>query len=120
MIDVDMGNGKDGETSLAALEAEHGPLPKTRESRTGSGGRHLFFRYLADREIRNKQNIMPGLDVRGEGGYVVIPPSVHETGQTYVWISTLEPDHCPDPMLTVYPRTIRSFRGTCRSRLRPQ
>jgi len=82
VIDID---GEKGKESLKLLESEYEQLPSTRESRTGSGGRHLFFKYPNDREVRNKQSFMPGIDVRGEGGYVIVPPSILKPGQFYSW-----------------------------------
>ncbi len=82
VLDVDQRGG--GPQSLAALEREHGPLPKTATGRTGGGGVHLFFRYPSGREVRNSAGVLgPGLDVRGEGGYVVVPPS--RTRGAYGW-----------------------------------
>lgn len=76
VLDVDPEEG--GEESLAALQRANGPHPRTASSRTGGGGTHLFYRYpgQAGREIRNSAGFLgPGLDVRGDGGYVVVPPS---------------------------------------------
>ena len=77
VLDVDVrpnDAGITGTESLAALESQHGALPETKEIRTQSGGRHLYFEYEAD--IKNSTSgIAPGLDIRGEGGYVIIPPS---------------------------------------------
>lgn len=86
VLDVDF---PDGPGTLASLEAENGPLPATKEQRTGSGGRHLFFTYSAERPVRNDagNKLGPNLDVRGEGGYVILPPSGHKTGGTYEWVS---------------------------------
>jgi len=84
VLDID---GEEGSRNLTLLEGKFGPLPDTLESRTGSGGRHLFFKWPAAREVRNKQALLghKGIDVRGEGGYVVLPPSGHPTGQVYAW-----------------------------------
>jgi len=85
VVDVD---GPQGAASLTQLEEELGPLPDTKESRTGGGGRHLFFAWPNDREVRNKQDLLKGgsgIDVRGEGGYVVVPPSLHWSGRRYEW-----------------------------------
>ena len=86
VLDVDMKNGKDGKQTLASLEAANGPLPLTVRSCTPSGGGcHNFFR-LNGLDIRNSVNqIGPGLDTRGEGGYVVVPPSVRADGNAYTW-----------------------------------
>ncbi len=73
VLDVDL---PDGPASLAALEAEHGPLPRTWTARTGSGGEHRYFRLQEGQEIRNSASkLATGLDVRGEGGYVIAPPT---------------------------------------------
>ncbi len=86
VLDVDVGPG--GDASLARLEAEHGPLPATIEVLTPSGGRHYWWRWPASGpEIRNSAGrIGPGLDVRGEGGSVVVPPSVLADGRRYRWV----------------------------------
>lgn len=83
VIDIDPRHG--GNESLAALEAEHGPLPDTVESLTGGGGRHFFYKYPERASVRNRTNIRPGIDLRGDGGYVVAPPSSHASGRRYTW-----------------------------------
>ncbi len=83
VLDID---GPVGSASLTQLEEEIGPLPETLEQQTGGGGRHLFFCWPGgEREARNKQAFRPGVDVRGNGGYVVVPPSVHQCGRKYDW-----------------------------------
>lgn len=79
VLDVD---GEDGAASLAALEAEHGALPETTLVRTQSGGRH--FHFLGEGVRGSVRRLGPGLDVRGEGGYVIVPPSRGEQGE-YVY-----------------------------------
>jgi hypothetical protein len=81
-LDVD---GPDGEASLRELIERHENLPKTRVSITGKG-RHLWFRYPGFR-VGNIQNgkLGKGLDIRGDGGYVVVPPSWHASGRRYEW-----------------------------------
>jgi hypothetical protein len=82
VLDID---GDEGEATLRALETEHGALPPTVEAITGGGGRHLYFR-LADEPISNSAGkIGPGIDVRGDGGYVLAPPSLHPCGGRYQW-----------------------------------
>lgn len=78
-LDVDLGT--QGFDSLEALEAEHSELPATTTIRTGGGGMHYYFRYPceAGEEIRiSAGKLGQGLDIRGESGYVVAPPSVTE------------------------------------------
>jgi len=71
-----------GET-LAELQAAHGNLPDTVRSITGAGGLHLLFH--TDVEVRNGV-AGDGLDVRGEGGQIVVYPSIHPaTKQRYEW-----------------------------------
>lgn len=84
VLDID---GPEGSASLTALEEELGPLPETLDQQTGGGGRHLFFLWPRGREVRNKQSLRPGVDVRGNGGYIVAPPSVHPSGNPYQWTS---------------------------------
>lgn len=88
VLDIDAHHG--GNESLARLEAEHGPLPATITTGTPNGGRHLYWRWPASGpEIRNSAGrIAPGLDVRGEGGSVVAPPSVLADGRRYRWLKT--------------------------------
>ena len=80
ILDVD---GEDGEASLRAFEAKHGALPPTWESLTARG-RHIWFR--CDCPVPcSASKIAPGLDARGDGGYVVAPPSIHPSGRVFVW-----------------------------------
>jgi hypothetical protein len=83
VLDMD---GPEGAASLAALEARHGVLPATVEQRTGAG-RHLCFALPADgRAIRNSASkVGDKIDVRGDGGYIVAPPSIHPSGRAYAW-----------------------------------
>ncbi len=83
VVDVD---GREGEESLELRESEWGTLPSTLEASTGKG-RHLYFTVDGEAEIRNSAGTLgKGLDVRGKGGYVVGPGSVHENGRIYEWI----------------------------------
>ena len=61
-------------------------LVKTRGARTGRG-RHFWFRWSENVDIRNIQGVVPGVDVRGEGGYVIAPPTLHRSGQRYEWLT---------------------------------
>jgi putative DNA primase/helicase len=86
VIDVDAKH--DGFARLRQLEAELGALPPTVEVNTGGGGKHAYFRLPTSGElIRNAAGVMgaPGVDVRGEGGFVVAPPSTHDSGASYAW-----------------------------------
>lgn len=84
VLDVDPLHG--GDASLDRLVAAHGPLPPTRLVRTGNDGVHLYFAHPGE-TVPNSAGtrLGPGLDVRGDGGYVIAPPSVHASGVTYRW-----------------------------------
>jgi DNA-binding transcriptional ArsR family regulator len=78
-LDVDPKNG--GDLRLAELEAEHGPLPPTWAQSTGSGGGHFLFALPEDFTPTNSRGRLPvGLDIRGEGGQIVLAPSVSAVG----------------------------------------
>lgn len=95
VIDVD---GPAGDAALAALC----PMPATPTSLTSSG-RHLVFR-RDDFACRNSaKRLGPDLDVRGDGGYIVAPPSLHRSGHVYRWADGLspwdvEPAQMPEPL----------------------
>ncbi len=83
-IDLDVHDeAHSGLDTLRDWEAVHGKLPETWEQVTGSGGVQRFYR--VDREVRNSANGEMGVDIRGDGGFVVVPPSVHPNGETYEW-----------------------------------
>jgi hypothetical protein len=82
VVDVDPGHG--GTQGLAALEQRNGPLPRTVEAVSGGGGRHLYFAHPGG-HVRNKVALAPGVDLRGDGGMIVAPPSVHPSGRRYTW-----------------------------------
>lgn len=82
VLDIDPDHG--GSESLDRLCRRFGPLPDGRVVRTGSGGRHLYFAHPGG-TVRNDtgRRLGPGLDVRGDGGYVIAPPSRHTSGRGY-------------------------------------
>jgi Bifunctional DNA primase/polymerase, N-terminal/Primase C terminal 1 (PriCT-1)/DeoR-like helix-turn-helix domain len=84
VLDVDVQHG--GQRSLAALEAEHGKLAATPEVLTGGGGKHLYFAHPGETVGNSAGRLGAGLDIRGDGGYVVAPPSLHASGRPYKWL----------------------------------
>jgi hypothetical protein len=84
VLDVD---GDEGHRGIVDLERRGCVLPKTLTTRTGHGT-HAFLEWPGNgAAIRNSASkLAPGLDVRGAGGYVVVPPSVHPSGATYNFI----------------------------------
>lgn len=93
VIDVD---GLAGRASLRELEEKHGELPTTLHATTGGDGEHFYFAVPDGVEIRNSAGKLgKGLDIRGDGGYVIAPPSVHQSGHAYAWKSDLPPAPLP-------------------------
>jgi hypothetical protein len=83
VVDLD---GVDAEAELRRLEAQHGALPASVEAVTPRPGRHIFFLYPASGRVRNSASrLAPGIDIRGDGGYVLVPPSIHPSGRRYEW-----------------------------------
>jgi Bifunctional DNA primase/polymerase, N-terminal len=84
-LDVDTAKG--GMESLERLLQLHGPLPRTVEAESGGGGRHYYFMML-DGDIRSSDGKLgPGLDVKGTGGCITLPPSIHPSGNRYRWVA---------------------------------
>jgi hypothetical protein len=79
-------DGQGGIDALADLERRYGALPETPTARTGGGGHHRYYRWPASGGVSNRQKYqgLP-IDVRGEGGYAVAPPSQNGTGP-YTWV----------------------------------
>ena len=87
VLDIDIAETKAGDETLADLEEHYGRLPETLTVLTGSGGWHFYYRYPTNLEIRNDagRRLGPGLDIRGTGGQVVAPPTIHPNGHPYEW-----------------------------------
>ena len=84
VVDLDeKDNGISGADSLNQWERENGQLPDSWRSLTGSGGVHIF--YKLDGTTKNRVNLLDGVDIRSDGGYIVAPPSVHPNGHRYEW-----------------------------------
>jgi hypothetical protein len=88
VIDIDPKHG--GSESFRQLVQELGPLPDTTEAKTGGDGQHFLFRHPGGRVV-NCQGILPGIDIKGDGGYIAADPSRHASGRYYKW----EPSHDP-------------------------
>lgn len=91
VLDLDRHGDRDGHEWLAEMEAKHGQLPPTARATTANGGTHIFFRHVEG--VRNRAAIAPGVDTRGEAGYIVGPGSVMADGRRYQWV-----DHDGDGM----------------------
>jgi hypothetical protein len=94
VLDVDSYHG--GDDGLGELVAEYGELPATMEAETGGGGRHLIFAHPGEGvDVRNRAGLATGVDLRGDGGYIVAPPSLHVSGAFYQWAETVLPAPLP-------------------------
>jgi hypothetical protein len=93
VCDIDTATGRDRLLRLLGPQRLRGPLV-----RTGSGGWHV---YLAATGYGNRVRVLPGVDWRGAGGYVVAPPSRHACGHRYRWIRPFTTDlpGCPPALL---------------------
>jgi hypothetical protein len=85
VLDVD---GEQGRSSLTDLEATHGELSATLVCETPRG-RHHYFAHSGGHIQNTAGKLGAGLDTRGDGGYVVVPPSTH-SGKTYRWLCDLD------------------------------
>lgn len=118
VLDVDPDKG--GRESLERLEREIGELPVTYRVQTGGGGEHVYLRYPGERVGNSAGLLGPGLDVRGDGGYVVAPPS-HTTGPYTVLESSALAD-TPTALLERLrkPRSTRSAPSSTRREANPE
>lgn len=98
-VDVDDEKGIDGFLTIANLSDK---WPDTVTQRTPRGGLHFFFQ--AKDPPRNKNNFKEGIDIRGEGYYVLLTPSLHPNGKHYAWADDQAPLDIP---LAEFPRYMR-------------
>jgi P4 family phage/plasmid primase-like protien len=85
VLDIDL--NKDGEETWDSLRHKYGlKIPDTLQQLTGSGGRHILFAMPGFPVKNSVSRIGAGLDIRGVGGYIVAPPSIHPvTKREYSW-----------------------------------
>lgn len=104
-LDIDPKSG--GTESLLSLESQYGRLPETRVHRTGSGGLHYLFKLPPGFEVTNSRGRLPrGIDVRGNGGFIVAPGSVTGVGAYRTEVSSDIVD-APDWLLQlIAPQTL--------------
>ena len=86
----------DGRASLQALIKQHGPLPETLQAVSPSGSKHFYFEHPEGITIRNSvSQLAPGIDIRGEGGMVIAPPSIRDGVGAYRWVTNVAPAKTP-------------------------
>lgn len=96
IVDID---GAEGDDAFRGLCANHNFLPETRTATTGKG-RHHYFAHPGVEVKNSVRTVADGVDVRGDGGYIVAAPSLHQTGVTYSWLAEDQPlQQIPDWLL---------------------
>ena len=91
VIDIDCkpDRGISGEETWRQVAED---VPPTVEVLTGGGGRHLYFTYPEEVILKSGTNVLgPGVDLRANGGYVLVPPSLHVSGRCYEWEASSDP-----------------------------
>lgn len=91
IVVVDFDNRHGATKSLATLN-----MPDTLEAETGDG-KHLYFQHPGG-SVRCASGILPGVDLRADGGYVVAPPSLHRSGRKYRFIKNVPLDRALAPL----------------------
>lgn len=90
VLDIDKIPDPDG---TAPVEQAHGLVRRLKEIDTArartSKGEHIYFKWPG-KSVSTKVGFLPGLDVRGDGGYAILPPSLHPSGVKYIWLSPPE------------------------------
>ncbi|HEX7998663.1 MAG TPA: bifunctional DNA primase/polymerase [Pyrinomonadaceae bacterium] len=116
VLDIDPRHG--GDASLTALIEEHGDAwLETMQSRTGGGGHHIIFAYPQGSNIRNSAGRLgEGIDVRGEGGYIIAAPSLHGSGRRYEWLTNFKPAAPPEWLI----RKLTEERGAATQKTQPR
>lgn len=87
-IDTVAGHGVNGAASFKTLEQQHGKLPVTLMFESPSGSVHRIFKYPEGVKIRNSVGLLgPGIDVLGEGGMFIAPPTERPGKGVYRWLN---------------------------------
>jgi Bifunctional DNA primase/polymerase, N-terminal/AAA domain len=100
----------DSPEAAASLKSILGSLAHVPIASTGKGF-HLYFKHSGD-TLNNKAAVMPKVDFRGDGGYVVAPPSVHSSGKQYEWKKPLNDSmpSLPDAFVQLFTNPLKNYR----------
>lgn len=116
VLDLD---GEAGLTALGELEARFGLLPPAPTVSTPRGGRHIYFAHPGRIVPCSVGRLAPAVDVRGDGGYVVAPPSATRTGR-WTWLPGRSlHDLDPPPLPAAWRQALTGPGGDGASRARP-
>lgn len=111
VLDFDPRHG--GQETLLKLTEKYPEITDTFRVRSGGGGWHLFFQQPAGGS-KTCQDILPGMDIRGDGGLVIGPGSIHSSGQPYKIENAADVQRLPDGLLPLVSaeKTSRTYEGT--------
>ena len=98
VIDVDFDKKINGVPAPDAKLVYHGDIPTdTLMARSGSGGLHFFFKHSPKADGRKE--LREHIDLKSEGGYIILPPSIHKSGREYTWLNDLPIADFPEHLL---------------------
>ena len=114
--DTKLGHGKDGLAALEVLQAEHGPLPDTLMSVTPTGSVHRYYKHPGNGIKIKSMTLVPGVDIKGDGGQVAAPPSRFRAGfdVPYRWLNNLPICEAPPWLIELVqeqPRSQEAYSG---------
>lgn len=120
VLDFDIKSG--GLESKTAMEKRYGIFPTTRTHRTGGGGEHWIYRNPNGDGIRNTVAFggFRGVDLRADGGYIVVPPSPHQSGKKYEVIDNTEIAMAPEWLLGLATQKRSSRKAMPNSQIIPE
>lgn len=103
VLDIDL-DKPGAEQNLEKIIHDKGMFPQTVAAKSGGGGLHFYFKHPNNgKKVANAQKLLglAGIDVRGDGGYIVVPPTMHASGNRYEWGDDQSPfdttpDMCPE------------------------
>ncbi len=101
-LDLDMGGAKNGVVDMQQWLEKNGlswgEHLATLSAKTGGGGYHYVFSYPKDvgkiPTVAPHPDIGPSVDIKGDGGYILVAPSVHTSGKVYEWASPISKENC--------------------------
>jgi hypothetical protein len=112
------GHGVDGLASMRELEATHGPFPETLMAMSPSGSIHRYYQHPGDGiKIWSRSGaIAPGVDIKGDGGMVIAPPSVKPGAGRYRWLNDLPVAEAPAWLIEAASKQNEAKRSSSRAR----
>jgi hypothetical protein len=90
VVDIDDYKEDFDQVAWEAICEKIGGLPETLTQKTGGGGRQYFFQHPGG-HVKSKNGFITGADFKADGGYVIVAPSGHRSGNQYEWINKVTP-----------------------------